>query len=48
MTKKEGITSLTADLINSNEKYGELSKLLDETQHEVCDIHVEVIVICIS
>lgn len=39
VTKKEGITSLTADLVNSNGKYEELSKLLDETQQEVCDIH---------
>lgn len=38
VTKKEGIKSLMADLINSNKKYEELSKLLDETQQEVCDI----------
>jgi hypothetical protein len=40
VTRKEGIKSLTDDLINSNKKYEELSRLLDETQQEVCDTHV--------
>lgn len=36
VTRKESIKSLTDDLINSNKKYEELSRLLDETQQEVC------------
>ena len=36
VTRKESIKSLTDDLINSSKKYEELSRLLDETQQEVC------------